>query len=573
MKKYILILSILATTFTSCDFLNREIEQNYDEELFLNSGASNLKSWGMGTYTYLRGHNAVSGTLLAVACDEADYSKPADVQKFNTGAWGPFTNPDDVWNFYYKGIRHANLFLEKTVDYPTMIIGDTVINKEGYKADLDDFKKLRAEVRLLRAYFYMELIKRYGGVPIITKSLALDENLNLPRQSFDSCAQFIVRECDLVLPDLANYYTNYDYKTGLGGAGNDNSKLGRLDKPVARGLKLRALLYAASPLNNANNDIQKWTVATQAGVDFLTDPNMAHLKVSASYKDLFTGQNSYDFLVPRADKNSEIMLTRPYEKNSNNFEKANYPIGISGAYGNAVCPSFNLVKAYGATTANTLATSDKRLAWNVALPGTLMGKVNGAARRVDSYEGGVDATGAKFGATTTGIYLRKTLCDNFDLAKGDNKSKSWVLMRYSEVLLNLAEAANEVSGPTTAIAGLPTNPNTPQRLVWAITDRAGLARNTVPTNKDLFRTWIQEQRRLEFAFEEQRFFDVRRWKIAEFTENAPLMGLRVVYIDGIYIYEEYKVEDRVFETKMYRYPIPYNEIAKSDGKLIQNEGW
>jgi hypothetical protein len=572
MKRYILILSILAATFTSCNFLDREIEQNYDEELFMKSGVNNLRAWGMGTYNYLRGQNAVGGTLMAAACDEADFSKPADIQKFNTGAWDPFTNPDDVWSYYFKGIRHANLFLEKTTNYPHMIVGDTInpSSKKIYIDDLDDFKKLRAEVRLLRAYFYFELIKRYGGVPIITKSLTLDDDLKIPRQSYDSCTNFIVNECDSVYPTLAVNYTNYALPSG---ATRTNVRLGRVDKPVARGLKLRALLYSASLLNNPTNDVAKWTRAVQAGVDLLTDLNCAHLKISASYKDLFTSQTSYDFLVPRADKNSEVMLVRPYEKNSNNFEKANYPVGISGAAGNCVCPSYNLVKAYGATAANGLTTIDKRLAWNVALPGSIMGLVNGAARKVDSYVGGVDAIGVKFGATTTGFYLRKMLCDNFDFSKGDNKSKSWVLMRLSEMYLNLAEAANEVYGPITNIPGLTSGARQARQIVWSITDRAGLVRTNVPTDKDLFRAWIQEQRRLELAFEEQRFFDVRRWKIAETTEKEPIMGLKVINNGGAYTYEEFKVEDRVFDPKMYRYPIPYNEVSKSGGQITQNEGW
>ncbi|HEY5507575.1 MAG TPA: RagB/SusD family nutrient uptake outer membrane protein, partial [Paludibacter sp.] len=232
-----------------------------------------------------------------------------------------------------------------------------------------------------------------------------------------------------------------------------------------------------------------------------------------------------------------------------------------------------LVKAYGATSSNGLVTTDKRLAWNVAMPGSTMGIVSGVARKVDSYVGGVDAVGSKFGATTTGFYLRKSLCDNFDLAKGDNKSKSWVLMRYSEVLMNLAEAANEVYGPTTPIPGLTSGANTAQRIVYAITDRAGVLRTSIPTDQATFHTWIREQRRLEFAFEEQRFFDVRRWKIAEVTESTPLLGLKVTNIAGVYTYEEFVVDNRVFDPKMYRYPIPYNEVAKSGGAILQNEGW
>ncbi|HET8828068.1 MAG TPA: RagB/SusD family nutrient uptake outer membrane protein, partial [Pelobium sp.] len=169
MKKYIIILAgLFLLAFSACkkSFLDEEIKQNFDEELFLKSGFSNLKAFGMGVYNYLPQLNDYGGNaLLAAASDEADYAKPANIQRFNTGAWGPFNTPDNAYGDYFKGIRHANLFLEKTTDYKSLIAEDTVSNsgRSIYIVNLDDFVKLRAEVRFLRAYYYMELIKRYGG--------------------------------------------------------------------------------------------------------------------------------------------------------------------------------------------------------------------------------------------------------------------------------------------------------------------------------------------------------------------------------------------------------------------------
>lgn len=153
-----------------------------------------------------------------------------------------------------------NLFHRKDRGTQHILYEDTLIasNKDIYLKNCDDFKKLRAEVRLLRAYFYFELIKRYGGVPLVKHSLTLEDDLDLPRNSFDECVNFITDECDVVYKDLTNYWANYQWQDGEGGKGKDNTNLGRLEKPVAKFLKLKALLYAASPLHNPTEDIGKW---------------------------------------------------------------------------------------------------------------------------------------------------------------------------------------------------------------------------------------------------------------------------------------------------------------------------
>ncbi|KHJ39496.1 SusD family protein [Pedobacter glucosidilyticus] len=605
MKKYISIILLAATTFVGCqkDFLDTEIQQNFDEELFFRSGFNNLRALGMESYNYLPQFNRFGNGMLAAASDEADFAIPSSLQRFNTGAWTPFTNPDDVYANYYRGIRHVTLFLEKTEDFRNQIVQDTIGPERAiYVDNLDDFTKLRAEVRVLRAFFYLELIKRYGGVPLVTTVLNEQQSREVTRASFDEVVNYIVSECDAAYPILTNHYVNYGIPTGQTvGTGDapgstDISRIGRIEKPVALALKLRALLYAASPLHNPNNDVTKWQKAVEAGMQLFSDPNSAHVRfIFNNFRDLFQSQNTANTLTPRKGANTGIILTRPFARTSNAFERANYPVGMTNAGGAVTAPSQNLVDAFEMRTTglpitdpasgynpnDPYANRDPRLAFTIAINGSNMGVVGTTPRPIQSFVGGVDGIGAKFGATTTGYYLRKMLVENFDPSRADGRPKAWVLMRYEEVLLNFAEAVNEAYGPDVvppASNGFSTT-LTARAAVNLIRARPGVAMPAIPAglSKEQMRERIRNERRVELAFEEHRFFDVRRWKIAEVTENQPLRGMRVLPNGlGGFTYQVFEVEPRSFDAtnnKMYLYPIPFQEIAKSNGKLTQNQGW
>jgi prevent-host-death family protein len=134
---------------------------------------------------------------------------------------------------------------------------------------------------------------------------------------------------------------------GVGDGGTNNNRLGRIEKPAAIALKLRALLYAASPLHNAPNDKRRWELAAAAGQQFFTDPNCVQVNfLSTNYKDLFMAQNTTNNLTPRKGANAGIIMTRPYQLNSNVFERANYPVGMANAGEGATCPSQNLIDAF-----------------------------------------------------------------------------------------------------------------------------------------------------------------------------------------------------------------------------------
>ena len=599
MKKNVLIILVTsAIFFTACqkNLLDTQIQQNFSEDLFLNSGPANLKSFGMGVYDYLPQMNRFGGNaMLAAASDEADYALFNNLQRFNNGAWDAFTNPDDVWANYYKGIRHANLFLEKTTDFRKLLVQDTINNKANYILDVDDFIKLRAEVRFLRAYFYMELIKRYGGVPLVKNVINENDSYAITRSSFKQCVDYIVEQTDSAYIDLSNHFINYGIAAGQtigkGDAGTDNNKLGRIEKPAATALKLRALLYAASPLNNPSNDLTVWQKACEAAQQLFTDPNAAHVNfLSANYKDLFMSQNTTNNLTPRKGANSGIILTRPFQLNTNTFERANYPVGMVNAGEGATCPSQNLVDAFEMKTTglpiddaasgynpnDPYANRDPRLGWIVVLNGTTMGlNTSNIARVVESYVGGTDAIGVKQGATTTGYYLRKMNVENYNLALAGSKAKVWVLMRFAEVLLNYAEASNEAFGPEAKpVLNGAVVVRSAREAVNLVRTRAGMPNLPAGITQAQLRDRIRNERRVELAFEEHRFFDVRRWKIAEKTEIQPLLGMRVTTTSpGVFTYQKITVEPRFFSTQMYYYPIPFSEISKSNGLITQNQGW
>lgn len=590
-----------ALILTSCsDFLDQQIDMNYTEDNFIKSGYNSIREYGMQSYTFLRGFTNYDGNaMLAGSCDEADFARPAQMQYFNMGAWGEFNNPDNVFSHYYKGIRHVNLFLEKTVNFQELLVKDTITNMTSYISDCDDIFRLRAEARFLRAYFYMELIKRYGGVPIVTTVLP-PSNEGLPaRNTFDQCVDFIVSECDTAYKYMADYWVNYGVpangKMGDGRGDSpgstDMSRLGRAEKVAAKALKLRALLYAASPLNNPDNDVEKWKRAAAAGNEFLSNPAFQPwMNLNFSYWELFTTQNDLKYLTSQKGRNTGIIFTVPFHLNGNSMERYNYPIGAPNGGQAVTAPSQNLIDAFEmsngtpfswdnpAHAANPYIGRDPRFRQMIAYNNSVFGKnTDNTDRMVQSYEGGPDAIGVKAGATTTGYYLKKFSITNHNLSLSTSvKPKAWVVMRIAEVLLNYAEAMNEAYGPDAK----PVIDNvaavySAREAVNRVRARQDVNMPAIPVGltPEALRARIRNERRIELAFEEQRPFDVRRWMLPVEELSKPIQGILVKRNGNTFTYEKFDVEERVFEPKMYRYPIPFEEISKSKGVLEQNEGW
>lgn len=586
---------------TACtDFLEQQIDMNYTEGNFYTSGYNTIKEFGMQSYSFLRGFTDYDGNaMLAASCDEADFTRSAEMQYFNMGAWGPFNNPDNVFSHYYKGIRHINLFLDKTGNFPDLLVKDTITNKQSYISDCDDIFRLRAEARFLRAYYYMELIKRYGGVPIITTVLP-DSNDDLPaRNSLDECVDFIVKECDEAGAEMADYWVNYGVPDG-GGIGDghgdcpnttDMTRLGRAEKVAAQALKIRALMYAASPLHNPGNNKAKWErAATAANAFFANNDFQYWFNLNFSYWQLFSPQSDTKYLTSQKGRNTGIIFTVPFEQKGNAMERYNYPVGASGGGQAVTAPSQNLVDAFEMSdgtafdwsnpnhAANPYSGRDPRFRQIIAYNNSVFGKnTDNTDRQVQTVEGGADAVGAKAGATTTGYYLKKFSVTNYNLSQSTSVGpKAWVLMRIAEVYLNYAEIMNEAYGPDEkpVIGGIPAVYSAREALN-KVRARQDVNLPAVPSglNYTGMQNRIRRERRIELAFEEQRPFDVRRWKLPLEELRQSIEGVRIKREGSALSYEKFQVETRVFDEKMYLYPIPFEEINKSKGVLTQNSGW
>ena len=545
----------IAFTLSSCNgFLDREEDSFIDKTATFDS-YNRTKQYLTYAYTLLPdGLNRFSReAMLASATDDAEFAiESADIQQFNNGSWNALSNPDGMWNRYYSGISKCCTLLENT-DHVNLDISRLDPDKQvEYANSLKDIRMWRAEARFLRAYFHFELLKRYGPIPIVTSTLSINGNYeNTPRPTMKEVVDFIAKECDIAADTLE-----------LTPWRNVNDAFGRATKGAALALKSRLLLYAASPLyvdfgdtNEANKptDVALWKSAADAAKAVI---DLNQYELASSYADLFKN----DF------QNKEYIFVRRYAANSD-FEKSNFPVSFGGKGGTN--PSQNLVDDYEmldgtpfdwndpAKAAQPFENRDARLGATI-----LMNMAPFKGKKVATYPEGADAS-PNPNATKTGYYLRKFLNEDVNIQTGGSSSGHVVpLFRLAEIYLNYAEALNECD---------PTNPDIALYLN-KVRNRASLP-NVSALSQEQMRTVIQHERRVELAFEEHRSWDVRRWKIASSTLGTPLMGVQIERKPlGGYTYMPVKVEQRVFQPKMYWYPIPQSEVLKLK-QWKQNNGW
>jgi len=193
---------------------------------------------------------------------------------------------------------------------------------------------------------------------------------------------------------------------------------------------------------------------------------------------------------------------------------------------------------------------------------------------VNTYVGGKDGLFSSSTATKSGYYMSKFVDQSLDLAKGNTSLRGWVFMRYAEILLNYAEALNESDNAANSAAIFNT--------LDLLRNRANLrpfdaSDKALLKDQNEMRNYIKRERRLELALEEHRFWDLRRWKDAETVLNQPVKGMKITKDEaGNFTYSVFDADIRVFDPKMYWYPIPRKEILKyrSAGKtIVQNPGW
>lgn len=558
-NKWMIVAISVLSVFSACDDILDTKGDIYLSPEMLETQYEQMFSLGYKTYTNVtNGFTRIDNNLFAAVSDEAQNATPvSETQRFNDGSWSAYYNPDDYYSKAYQGIHDINYYLENSVDYvKRLALHRDTMNATGltqYKTDVKNCNWLRNEAKALRAYYYFELMKRYGGVPLITRTYKLNENANLPRESVDHILKTIVNDIDEVKDNLVVNWKSVGF----------SDMEGRLTKGAALSVKARALLYAASPLFNPGNDLKKWEAAAQACNDIIS---MGEYKLHTSYASLFTTK------ITNTSKET-IWAIRMGQTNV--FERANYPVGTPGG-STGICPSQNLVVAYEykvkSDSGDPYEGLDPRFAFSIVYNNS---KWNG--RTIEMYSGGQDDP-VKLKTSPTGYYLRKFLNENQNLVNDAKEIRSWIVFRYAETLLNYAEAMNEAYGPDHDPVGYG---KTAREAINEIRNRTGVKMPAITVPADDFldmREAIKHERRIELAFEDHRYWDLKRWDDAKNVLNEPIRGVKVTRtIENeipTFSYREHEVSKRVFVApKMNLYPIPQSEIIKSRNVLIQNSDW
>lgn len=208
--KLFLITAVMIPLFFSCNYLDYTESDYYtkDNIFYYNDRTSNILN---NIYSYLPSDlngsgRGIDGAMRSSASDDAVHVWDiSDIQKFNDGSWNSTVVLDNVWNDMYSAIRTANVFIKEA----TGLTFDELKWNEGYADMMKAFKLYPYEARFLRAFYFFELIKRYGNVPLDTTVLTTEEANNISPASFDDIVRFIVRECDTAATKLPVTFTSF----------------------------------------------------------------------------------------------------------------------------------------------------------------------------------------------------------------------------------------------------------------------------------------------------------------------------------------------------------------------------
>lgn len=575
---------------TGCqDMFEPAIENHKD-----NDALYNMPVWAIG----LLGHAYISNPLGSwsfndVATNDAVSNNPSNGYRLMaTGSWRANNNPMDRWQYLRASWQYLNQFI---------YIADGV----NWAADTlvaEMFKdRMKGDAFGMRAlYMYHLLLNHAGwatdgqllGIPIITGPEDLNSEFNLPRNTFQECMDRLYADVDSALMLLPDDYGAIDndnmvpakYRTMGVTAGQytrvfgDNAK-NRMSARIAKAVRAQAALLAASPAYSDGSDVTWVDAANMMAVvlDGLGSDPIAELDPIGNiwYANSTTIQN-----LP-AGVNPKEMLWRGNKENNLNLEQDNYPPTLFGS--GRVNPTQNLVDAFPMANgypitdpnseydpSNPYANRDPRLALYIIHNGSTAGPQNTV---ITTAADGNDnnALNRTETSTRTGYYMKKLLNQSVN-ANPSFETPAYhykPFIRYTEIFLGYAEAANEAWGPT----GTGTNGYSAYDVIKAIRQRAGIGVNnsdlyleSARNDKDMMRELIHNERRLELCFEGFRFWDIRRWK-KDITEPAKGMSIS----GGNYSILP-QVESRAYQDYMYYGPIPYEEVIKFSN-LLQNEGW
>ncbi len=485
-----------------------------------------------------------SGAMLSSATDESVYSHAGNtIEKFYNGGWSATSNNDaSMWVKCYRGISYANLFLDKFKDEKFL----EYVTDLDYPQELGQYNNLQYEARFLRAYYYFELVRAFGGVPLLTSYMEADEANSQSRRTSDEVFQFIIAECDGIKNLIEKNYASPSY-----GTLKSKNESGRANNLAVLALKARAALYYASPLFNPTNDNERWHQAAVANKELIDECKSRGMKLSADYAALFQKDNW---------KNTEeCIFVRRVVSKTNTFERYNFPVGLENA-GGGNCPTYNLVESY--------EPGDIRLTATVAQNGDTWPNAT-----LETFVGGANGMPIAY-ATPTGYYLKKYVQNLKITTSGANTEQHhWVTFRLGEFYLNYAEAILNYTNDPTAKAELGMSA---EQAINVVRQRAGIGDIPTGLSATEFAERLEKERFVELAFEGHRFYDLRRNMKAG---NIKYRTIKSMYItkndDGTF--NETVTTDATtrayWDNKMYLFPIAQSEILKSGGSLTQNPGW
>ncbi|GAB3027886.1 RagB/SusD family nutrient uptake outer membrane protein [Niabella terrae] len=590
-KNILIILAFIIVALSSCgkDLLEPEIENN--RQLDPNAYIPGDARFPFGIL--LNGYNRIptnGWSFNDVATDDAvTNDRNNGYLKLATGQWtAANNNMINQWQNSFAAIQYINIMLEE-VNKVKWVNDETASHLFA--------QRIRGEAYALRGLFMYHLLQAHGGiseqgsflgVPIFLSSQTPQSDFNQPRATFKQCIDQMYKDLDsamLLLPldyvDLADgssvppkfgNISTVQYNRVFGAAFG-----GLMTERIVRGIKARAALMAASPAFSSESGVTWADAANYAadvidlkgGIGSLAANGLTWYSNSAEIANLKDGTNP-----------PEILWRNNYSDNSNSLEASNFPPTLFGD--GRINPTQDLVDAFpmnngfpigeassGYSENDPYANRDPRLKLFVLINGSTAG-VNNTVINSAADASTNDGLNKVETSTRTGYYLRKLLRQDVNLnptsPSGQRHYKPHI--RYTEIFLAYAEAANEAWGPL----GNGGNAYSAYDVIRLIRKRAGIGVDngdayleSIKGDQQAMRSLIRNERRLELCFEGHRFWDLRRW---DAKLNDPVHGISIQNNS----YSKITVEDRLYQSYMIYGPIPYSEILKFPA-LQQNKGW
>ncbi|AXY74110.1 RagB/SusD family nutrient uptake outer membrane protein [Paraflavitalea soli] len=588
MRINLLLIGIATFLFTGCKKILTADEENMRtvEQMYTDAGYA--QGFVMNAYRTIPAY--YDNTEYATD-DAVTNQRTNALLQMATGSWTAANNPVSVWNQSYGALQYVNLFLSNA---------DKVHWAADPEAAILFNKRMKGEAYGLRALYMYFLLRAHAGytedgqlmgVPIITELQTINADFNVPRASFDACIKQIYKDLDSADANLPMEYKDVSavnqipdrFRAVTEKTAVYNRVMGIYSSQLFNGLiaksfRARTALLAASPAFQHASNPMTWAQAAD------------HAAVVIDYKGGINGlpanggtyyANNTEIDALSGGNNPAEMIWRENVLTGNSdLEAQHFPPSLFGT--GLMNPSQNLVDAFpmangypvgnsnsGYDAASPYTGRDPRLARYIIYNGSTAG-VGNQVIYTGSASGSDNGINARPASTRTGYYLKKRLRMDVNRNPASITGRNHYIprIRYTEIYLAYAEAANEAWGPL----GTGSHAYSAYDVIKAIRKRAGVGTGNgdayleeIKGDKDKMRALIRNERRLELCFESFRFWDLRRWK-ANLNEAARGLDVNGASITPL------NVETRTYQDHMYYGPIPFSEVLKYN-KLVQNKGW